>query len=133
MDCDRADVLLNAYIDRELDLSSSLTLETHLSTCRACREKHQRLTRLVADLQAVLERYPAPVDLRDRLTLTIRPSSIAPAPDAPASAIESDMVVFPPRASGKSVPTTRSGLRFSFGRRQLLALAASIAGVALVS
>ena len=146
MDCDRAGALLNAYIDGELDLSSTLTLESHLASCRACREKHLRLSHLVADLQAGLERYPAPADLRERLTRMARPGiAVAVAgpqgtdtvPDGPA------MAIFPPRPSDKSASGKlsdgalrrpgKSRFEVNFGRRQLLALAASIAGVALVS
>jgi anti-sigma factor RsiW len=144
MDCNRAEALLNAYIDGELDLSSTLTLEAHLATCRSCREKHLRLSDLVADLQAGLERYPAPADLRERLTLTVRPSAATAVADlqrAGAVAIaEPAMVIFPPRSSDKASSSSEGGSRrdrprfaANFGRRQLLALAASIAGVALVS
>ena len=137
MDCDRVNILLNAYIDGELDLSSTLSLEAHLAGCKACREQHQRLTHLVADLQAGLERYPAPADLRARLA----PLGRSVGSDTAAvdeSATGTSMVVLPPRRSkapwlAVRTPAARTTDVPKLGRRHFLALAASIAGVAVVS
>jgi anti-sigma factor RsiW len=98
MDCERIATLLNAYVDGELDLSSTLTLESHLAGCRACRQKHERLTALTADLRNGLERHAAPADLRERVTLLLA-----------------------------------AGPGRQWNRRQLFALAASVAAVAVVS
>jgi anti-sigma factor RsiW len=132
MDCDRVETLLNAYIDGELDLSSTLTLEAHLASCKACREHHHRLTHLVADLQAGLERYPAPADLRERLAPLGRSvRSEMAAADEPASGTA--MMVLPPRRSSAPWRAAKSVSMPKLNRRHLLALAASIAGVAVVS
>lgn len=132
MDCDRVELLLNAYIDGELDLSSTLSLEAHLASCKDCRDHHHRLSHLVADLQAGLERYPAPAELRDRLAPMAR--SAAPQgnlTDEPATGTA--VTVLPPWRRSKPWLAVRSGSGPKLARRQVLALAASIAGVALVS
>jgi anti-sigma factor RsiW len=124
MDCDRVETLLNAYIDGELDLSSTLTLESHLAGCRSCRERRERLSRLQSDLQSGLERYEAPAELRERVTLTLSARHLPL--DAPS---EATLVPLVQKASRR--PALSSDARF--GRRQILALAASVAGIALVS
>ncbi|HVJ32252.1 MAG TPA: anti-sigma factor [Terriglobia bacterium] len=128
MDCDRNTTLLNAYIDGELDLSSTLTLEGHLAGCRSCKDKYGRLADLTADLRNGLERYPAPSELRERVTLMLaaRPASSA---TTAAEAAGGALVVMPmTRRGGDQGVGGRK-----WGRRQFLALAASIAGVAVVS
>lgn len=119
MDCERVEKLLNAYLDRELDLSSTLTLESHLAGCRNCREHHERLTRLTADLAMGLERHVAPDELRERMTLTLAARPVAK--DVVHEPIVTAML---PRLPLRKV---------ALGRRQLLALAASVAAVAVVS
>ena len=37
MNCDRVRLLLNGYIDGELDVVSSLDIEEHLQSCAECR------------------------------------------------------------------------------------------------
>ncbi|HVJ40520.1 MAG TPA: anti-sigma factor [Dongiaceae bacterium] len=128
MDCDRIATLLNAYIDGELDLSGTLTLEGHLAHCRSCKEKHDRLANLTADLRNSLERYPAPADLRERMTLMLATRPL-PQPALPPEARGSDLVVVP---MARQERDRGAGSR-KWGRRQFLALAASIAGVAVVS
>jgi anti-sigma factor RsiW len=124
MDCDRVETLLHAYVDGELDLTTTLTLEAHLAGCRACRERREQLGRLIGDLQAGLERYEAPAELRQRMTLTLSARQM-PAESVPDTAL----VSLPQRPFGRPARVTRDG----FGRRQLLALAASVAGIALLS
>ncbi|HWU00227.1 MAG TPA: zf-HC2 domain-containing protein, partial [Terriglobales bacterium] len=132
MDCERIATLLNAYIDGELDLSSTLTLESHLAGCRACRQKHERLLALTADLRNGLERHAAPADLRERVTLMLaaRPGIRREAarqeasPQVPAAPVD----LAARRAEDKQAKAGRQ-----WNRRQLFALAASVAAVAVVS
>ena|SRR6185369_16090851 len=136
MDCDRVETLLHAYVDGELDLSSTLNLETHLAGCRTCRERHERLTRLVADLGAGLERYTAPAELRERLTLTLVPRSLTPTEAAglPAGNVTPIAAPGPFPAGGRRNASAREGgARVNVSRRGWLALAASVAGIALLS
>jgi anti-sigma factor RsiW len=124
MDCDRVETLLHAYVDGELDLTTTLTLEAHLAACRACRERREQLGRLIGDLQAGLERYEAPADLRQRMTLTLTARQV------PAeSVVDTALVPMPQKRVRHPARMAGDG----FGRRQLLALAASVAGVALLS
>jgi anti-sigma factor RsiW len=74
MDCKKAGLLLNAYLDGELDLSASLELEAHLAECAACRAEREALARLGRRLRDGLVRHAAPEDLRRRLArLTAAP------------------------------------------------------------
>ncbi|HEX9448462.1 MAG TPA: anti-sigma factor, partial [Dongiaceae bacterium] len=124
MDCDRVETLLHAYIDGELDLSSTLTLEAHLAGCRACRDRREHLGRLLADLQGGLERYSAPAELRQRMTLTLAARHL------PVDSVADTSVVRIPEKAIRGIdPATGTGI----GRRRLLALAASVTGIALLS
>ena len=46
MDCDRVRLLLNGYIDGELDLVSSLDIEEHMQSCAVCSGHYRLLTSL---------------------------------------------------------------------------------------
>jgi anti-sigma factor RsiW len=98
MDCKRAQLLINAYLDGELDLSGSLELEAHLAECPNCRAQQEVLSRLGRRLRGGLANHAAPEDLRARLEQMIA----RPAP----------MLRTPPAAN--------------WPRRSLLALAASV-------
>jgi len=132
MDCERIATLLNAYVDGELDLSSTLTLESHLAGCRACRQKHERLTALTADLRNGLERHAAPADLRERVTLMLaaRPGirqEAAPQEASPQAAAA------PVDLAARRAEDKQAKAGWQWNRRQLFALAASVAAVAVVS
>ncbi len=73
MDCERVAARIDAYIDGELDLSSTLMLEAHLAACPRCRALRDAKAALSTALQAGLERHAASAELRDRLTLMIAP------------------------------------------------------------
>jgi anti-sigma factor RsiW len=126
MDCERIATLLNAYVDGELDLSTTLTLESHLSNCRACRERHERLVALTADLRSGLERHAAPDDLRERVTLMLAARPSARSGASPQSPAPVDLA-----ARRETREQMKAGRPWN--RRQLFALAASVAGVAVIS
>jgi anti-sigma factor RsiW len=96
MDCKKAQGLINAYVDGELELTAALDLEAHLESCSQCRNLSDQLTGLSRRLRQGLTRYVAPAELRERL---------APAP--------ANRLV-PPRPSA------------GWPRRQALAMAASV-------
>jgi anti-sigma factor RsiW len=100
MDCKKALLLLDAYLDGELDLSASLELEAHLAECAACRARREALVGLSGRLRAGLTRHAAPEALRARLVQL----AATPAPAAP------------------SKPAAEPRLQ----RRQFMALAASV-------
>ncbi|HEY8022325.1 MAG TPA: anti-sigma factor [Thermoanaerobaculia bacterium] len=75
MDAER----LGAYLDGELDLTSALALERHLSTCADCARALAAQRALSAALGAADLRYrPAP-ELRDRLRQSLRRAAPRPA------------------------------------------------------
>jgi anti-sigma factor RsiW len=86
MDCKKAQLLLHAYVDGELDLSGSLELEAHLAGCPACRTLRDRLDGLGRQLRAGLERPAAPAELRQRLGEALAAASAPPVAARPATA-----------------------------------------------
>jgi anti-sigma factor RsiW len=80
MDCKKALLLLDAYLDGELDLSASLELEAHLAECAACRARREELAGLSRRLRAGLTKHAAPEDLRARMAQLTASPAAAPAP-----------------------------------------------------
>jgi anti-sigma factor RsiW len=79
MNCDRVRLLLNGYIDGELDLVSSLDIEEHLQSCAACSE-HYRLLKSIHIVTSNQSLYhPAPSYLQKRLLASFaKPSPTLP-------------------------------------------------------
>jgi intracellular sulfur oxidation DsrE/DsrF family protein len=67
MDCARTRQLAQAYVDRELDVASSLALEEHLAACGDCRAHHEALRRVCAAVSSSIGFEPAPAGLRQRI------------------------------------------------------------------
>jgi anti-sigma factor (TIGR02949 family) len=67
MDCTRTRRLAQAYVDGELDVTSSLALEEHLATCDGCRAHHEALRRVRSAVGRNLALEPAPAELRSRV------------------------------------------------------------------
>ena len=67
MTCDRVQLLLNGYIDGELDLVSSLDVEAHMRGCAACSRHYQQLAALHAAASDKALYRPAPPHLEKRL------------------------------------------------------------------
>lgn len=132
MDCERVATLLNAYIDGELDLSCTLTLESHLAGCRSCRQKHERLMALTADLRSGLERHVAPADLRERVTLMLAARPGLRQDSGLRQEAQSDAPA-PVDLAARRAAGTQGKAGRPWSRRQLFALAASVAGVAIAS
>jgi hypothetical protein len=72
MDCARTRRLAQAYVDRELDVTSSLALEDHLASCAECRTHHDALRRLRATIGSRIGCEPAPAQLRERVAGQLR-------------------------------------------------------------
>ncbi len=80
MDCKKAQGLINAYVDGELELTAALELEAHLENCPQCRALRDQLGGLSRRLREGLTRHAAPAELRERLA----PAAVSqPAPPAP--------------------------------------------------
>jgi anti-sigma factor RsiW len=67
MTCKSALLLIEPFIDGELDAVQSAELQRHLDECPACAAAHQRLARLSTDLRTLAPRYAAPDHLRNRV------------------------------------------------------------------
>ena len=76
MKCEAARPLLESYLDGELDRAAVDELESHLSTCAACRAELAALERLRTTLRAA-PRHRAPADLRRRAQPRRGPQRIA--------------------------------------------------------
>lgn len=72
MNCQDLQRLVHAYLDYELDLVTSLEVETHLNDCSACRARHAEM-RALRDLEArQLRFHAAPVPLKARIARNVR-------------------------------------------------------------
>jgi anti-sigma factor RsiW len=71
MTCEEARILVNAYVDGELDLAKSLEVEAHLNGCPACATEQANLRVLRAGLRDSVFYYPAPARLEERVRSTI--------------------------------------------------------------
>ena len=72
MTCQRANGLIEAYADGQLDLASSLELEQHLTDCEACAaeiENHQRLQSTIGRASLY---FQAPPRLSSRVRSSMR-------------------------------------------------------------
>ena len=79
MDCKKAQGLINAYVDGELELTAALELEAHLENCGQCRALREEVAGLSRRLREGLTRHAAPAELRERLS----PAAVTrPAPPA---------------------------------------------------
>lgn len=66
---DEAQRLLDAYLDGELDVASSLAVEAHAHTCEACTTWLAERRLLVAQLRSTPLRFPTPPGLSIRLAV----------------------------------------------------------------
>lgn len=70
--CEEANALLSAYLDRELDLLRSLEVERHLDTCGSCAATGKAQRHLSAGLRDPSLVYTPPPLLEQRLRKTVR-------------------------------------------------------------
>ena len=73
MNCEETQQLVDAYVDRELDLVKSLELERHLSECGACSERKAGLLALRSAVSTVYHTPPA--SLQKRVMSGVRKAS----------------------------------------------------------
>jgi anti-sigma factor RsiW len=67
MKCQSALLLMEPYLDGELDAAQTAEVRQHLEGCPDCATAHQRLARLSTDLRTLAPRYAPPDDLRNRI------------------------------------------------------------------
>ncbi len=72
MNCDRVRLLLNGYIDDELDLVSSLDIEEHLQSCAACSTHYRLLTSLHTATSNKSLYRSAPPSLEKRIRASLK-------------------------------------------------------------
>jgi len=60
MRCEETQELIPAYIDRELDVSRNVAVETHVRTCEACRGKHAEHSNLRWIIRTGAQYFKAP-------------------------------------------------------------------------
>src|SRR5579863_1091455 len=72
MECEATSKLLDAYLDGELDLVSSLEVERHLQACASCGAVHAGRLALKNELAGAALYEPAPVTLQTRVRAELR-------------------------------------------------------------
>ena len=72
MNCEEANRLLDAYLDRELDLRRHLELEQHLSLCLSCQSLAQELEEFRLLFLASAQTIKAPPQLRANVFAAVR-------------------------------------------------------------
>jgi anti-sigma factor RsiW len=72
MNCEEAHRLLDAYLDRELDLRRRLELEQHLSLCLSCQSLAQELEEFQLLFLASAQTSKAPPQLRANVSAAVR-------------------------------------------------------------
>jgi len=67
MDCNELNVMLNAYVDGELDALTMARMESHLQTCAACQRRLREHMDLRAAVKTATPYFKAPASLRTRI------------------------------------------------------------------
>jgi anti-sigma factor RsiW len=71
MNCERVQLLLNAYLDGELDLVTSLDIEEHLRGCDICMSQYRSLVNLQATIRDSSVVHSAPANLEKRIKASL--------------------------------------------------------------
>jgi len=80
MNCTESRSRLHAYLDRELDLETSLAVERHLASCADCRAAFETQSALQAGIRRHAHYPAAPAGLAERIRSQLARESGAPAP-----------------------------------------------------
>jgi anti-sigma factor (TIGR02949 family) len=80
LNCNEVRTLLQAYIDDELDLSSSMEIGKHLENCANCDREYQSAQALRQAVASAALYYWAPADLQKRVRSVVRQESRAETP-----------------------------------------------------
>lgn len=72
MSCKEMRGLLDAYVDRELDVVSALQFERHLAECASCRETSEKYHRLHDSVRAQIPYFKAPPQLEEKIRAGFR-------------------------------------------------------------
>jgi anti-sigma factor RsiW len=81
MSCQEVCELLDAYLDKELDVVTSSRFERHLTECAVCRAKWDQYRQMHDSIKSRIQYFQAPEDFQQRLRTHLRP------PERPQSGI----------------------------------------------
>lgn len=71
MDCNELNVMLNAYVDGELDALTMARMESHLHTCATCQRRLREQTDLRTAIKTASPYFKAPASLRNRIHMEL--------------------------------------------------------------
>jgi len=72
VNCNEAQAIIDGYVDRELDLVTSLEMERHLETCDACSQVYANRQALQASIRSGSLYHPTPAHLPNRVLAAVR-------------------------------------------------------------
>ena len=78
MNCEEIKNLMDAYLDGELDPVTSQKIEKHLRDCSTCEQAYKVETAMAQAINRAAPYYKAPIELRERIQLSLRESIGAP-------------------------------------------------------
>jgi len=123
VNCEEIKNLMDAYLDGELDPMTSQKVEQHLPDCPKCEQAYEVETAMAHAISQAAPYYKAPLELRERIQVSLRDAIGAPA--SRSAAAEDPLPVRSPEA-------VRRGVFFDMPWNWL-ALAAAIAVAAIVA
>jgi anti-sigma factor RsiW len=85
VNCNDAQAVIDGYVDRELDLVTSLEMEHHLETCESCSYVYENRQKLQAAIRAGSLHHAIPAHLPDRVLAVIQREDRAAAARRPAA------------------------------------------------
>jgi anti-sigma factor RsiW len=74
MSCQEMREFLDAYVDRELDVATTLQFERHLTDCVDCREICEQYQQFHNSVSSRIPYYQAPPELGDKVRAMLRPT-----------------------------------------------------------
>lgn len=74
MNCAEVKQMLNAYLDKELDVIETQRMAEHLAACAGCSTEYHALLQVADKIQSAKPRYETPVYLQQRLDKRLRAS-----------------------------------------------------------
>jgi len=98
MTCEETAALLSAYVDRELDVATSLRIETHLAECARCAAALARVEALRSAIGAAGLAYAPPPELAARIRASV--GADVAAAEAPAPRVSTALLRRRPWTAG---------------------------------
>jgi mycothiol system anti-sigma-R factor len=124
VNCEEIKNLMDAYLDGELDPITSQKVEQHLRDCPKCEQAYEVETAMVHAISQAAPYYKAPLELRERIQVSLREAIGAPA--SRGAAAEDPLPVRRPEA-------VRRGVFFDMPWTWLALAAAIVLGAIIAS